>query len=128
MIRDTKIGDMWFKKGDIFEVNFTALHYDKVQWQRPHEFIPERFDCTNPLSLKPNGQKRSPSAWVPFAAGHRACFGKVLGEACCAAICSYLTQAFEFEFVDTKFLTELPVSANAMSHRNKIEVILTKRI
>ena len=30
MIRDTKIGDMIFKKGDIFEVNFTALHYDKV--------------------------------------------------------------------------------------------------
>ena len=30
MIRDTKIGNMLFKKGDIFEVNFTALHYDKV--------------------------------------------------------------------------------------------------
>ena len=30
MIRDAKIGDMIIKKGDIFEVNFTALHYDKV--------------------------------------------------------------------------------------------------
>ena len=118
---------MIFKQGEIFNVNFTAVGYDKVQWQCPHEFIPERFDNDNPISLKPDGSKRSPGAFVPFAAGHRACFGRKMAEASTKTICSYLTQAFEFEFVDSKFNKELPVSGNAMSQRNKIEVVLTKK-
>ena len=94
---------MIFKQGEIFNVNFTAVGYDKVQWQRPHEFIPERFDSDNPISLKPDGTKRSPGAFVPFAAGHRACFGRKMAEASTMTICSYLSQAFDFEFVNPNF-------------------------
>ena len=127
MTEDTKIGSVVFKKGDIFNVNFTATGYDKTQWQRPNEFIPERFDLKNPMSLKPDGTKRSPGAWTPFAGGHRVCFGRKMAIASTLTICSYMTQAFDFKFVNPKFEEQLPVSGNAMSQRNKIEVILTER-
>ena len=32
MTEDTKIGSVVFKQGDIFNINFTAVGYDKVQW------------------------------------------------------------------------------------------------
>ena len=127
LTNDAKLGGMNFKRGDIFSVNFTAVAYDKVQWQRPHDFIPERFDSGNPISLKPDGTKRSQGAWVPYAGGHRVCFGRKMAEATSSTICSYLTQLFDLEFVDPKFYEEIPVSANAMSHRNKVEVVLTLR-
>jgi len=42
--------------------------------------------------------------------------------------CTYLSQAFNFDFVDSKFenKTKLPVASLAMSERNKIEVRLTR--
>ena len=55
MTQDTKVGQVTFKKGDIFNVDMNAIHFDASQWQRPYEFIPERFDNTDPISLKPNG-------------------------------------------------------------------------
>jgi len=62
-------------------VNFHGLHYNYKEWQRPHEFIPERFDNSNPLSRTPDGRKRSAVCWTPFFGGMRICFGKTFAEA-----------------------------------------------
>ena len=35
MTQDTKIGKITFKQGDIFNIDFRALHFDSVQWQKP---------------------------------------------------------------------------------------------
>ena len=66
------------RKGDAFFINFHSCHHNATQWQNPHEFIPERFDHKNPISLTPNGSKRNPNSWIPFFAGKRVCFGKTL--------------------------------------------------
>ena len=105
MTQDTKIGGINFKKGDAFNIDFDAIHFDSRQWQKPYEFIPERFDHTNPISLKPNGEKRSPSAWAPFAGGKRMCFAPNFAQQEIMLITTYLTQFFDLKFVDPKFET-----------------------
>ena len=30
--QDSKIGDITIKKGDAFQIDFYALHFDKAQW------------------------------------------------------------------------------------------------
>ena len=104
-----------------------ALNLNANEWQRPFEFLPERFDYTNPFSKTPKGGKRIPSSWSTFSGGKRICFGKTLAEAELKVTLLYLSQNFNFEFVDKKYETQLPNSHMAMNKRNKIEMILTKR-
>lgn len=105
-----------------------AAQFDATQWQKPNEFIPERFDHSNPISLTPNGTKRSPQAFIPFSGGKRVCFGKTLAEATLKVVATYFTQNFDFKVVDKKFETELPVAHIGMSSRNKIEIVLSKAV
>ena len=107
---DTIIGNMKVRKGDEFMISLNALHYNGNEWQRPHEFIPERFDSSNPVSLTPTGQKRNPTSWAPFAGGKRVCFGKTFAETNLKFVAIYLSQHFNFEFVDKKYETMLPTA------------------
>ena len=91
---------MNIRKGDVFEVNIASIHFDASQWQRPYEFIPERFDHSNPISLTPSGKKRSSFAWVPFSGGKRICLGKTFAELTLKLTATYLSQAFNFELVN----------------------------
>ena len=53
--KDVKIGKYTIKAKDDISVNIIGLHFHQDQWQRPREFIPERWDNSNPLSLTPSG-------------------------------------------------------------------------
>jgi len=88
------------KKGDRVRVLPWALHKHSGEWQRPHEFLPDRFDPDSPLYLTPAGKKRNPMSWVPFSGGKRICFGKTFAESNLKIMLSYFTQYFEFEYVD----------------------------
>ena len=72
------------------------------------EFIPERFDHSNDLSLTPAGKKRNVSSWAPFFGGNRVCFGKSLAEGEIKIAATYMTQLFDLKFEDPKYQTELP--------------------
>jgi len=95
------------------------------EWQRPHEFIPERFDPTNPISLTASGEKRHPGSWAPFSGGKRVCFGKTFAEADLKFVATYLSQYFNFELVDKKYETQFPTAQFGMVGYKDIEVILT---
>ena len=84
------------KKGDRVRILNWALHTHSDQWQRPHEFLPERFDPESDLYLTPSGKKRNPVCWVPFSSGKRICFGKTFAEANLKFLVTYLTQYFDF--------------------------------
>ena len=114
------------RKGDIFWVNVDAIHFNPKQWQKPREFLPDRFDHSNPLSLTPDGKKRSAFAWVPFAGGKRICFGKTFAESTIKITATYFCQAFNFKMEEKKFETEFPLATFGMNGRNKVNVILTK--
>ena len=89
--QEVKLGKYTFQKDDILMVNFEGLGYNPTEWQRPMEFLPERFDNSNPLSLTPAGKKRHPMSWVPFHGGNRVCFGKTLAESKLRIMMTYLT-------------------------------------
>ena len=80
-----------------------GLHFNKDYWQRPREFIPERFDNSNPLSLTPRGQKRNPFAWIPFNGGKRTCLGKTFADNALKTMGIYLTTYFDFKLLDKRW-------------------------
>ena len=72
--------------------------------------LPERFDHSDPLSLTPDGKKRTNYAWVPFHGGNRVCFGKTLAESNLKILVTYMTQKFNFEFEDSKYNDQIPMA------------------
>ena len=117
---------MKVRKGDEFQIFIHGLHFNAKEWQRPYEFIPERFDTSNPISLTTSGQKRNPASWAPFSGGKRVCFGKTFADLNIKFVALYFSQHFNFEFVDKQYETKFPIAQFGMSKRNKAEVILTK--
>ena len=88
---DAKVGDFKIKAGDELVLLNCAMGFNTSQWQRPFEFLPERFDPDSPLFLTPDGKKRLPFAYTPFLGGRRVCFGKTFAEANLKIVTTYLT-------------------------------------
>ena len=110
VLQETTIGGIKFRPTDTFNIAFYALHFDAQQWQRPLEFLPDRWDDDNPLSKTPSGKKRNRYAYCPFAGGRRICFGKTFAEINIKLLATYFTQAFDVELVDPRYKTEYPVA------------------
>ena len=109
---EVRLGNkLTLKKGDCIRVLHWALHRNPNEWQRPNEFLPERFDPNSPLYLTPSGKKRNTMSWIPWNAGKRICFGKTFAESNLKIILTYLTQYFNFEMVDkAKYAEKFPVA------------------
>lgn len=124
--KDCNIGKYRIKAGTEMIVHIQALNHSAQQWQRPDEFLPERFDKDDPLYLTPNGKKRHAFSFVPFNGGRRVCFGKTLAEANLKMIATYLTQYFNIEHVDEKFREKnvYPVSHLGMTGKKPVFVEL----
>jgi cytochrome P450 len=78
--KDIDFGNLSLKKGEKISVNVLGLHHNTKQWQRPQEYLPERFLTGHELSLTPDGKKRNPFSFFAFGAGRRICFGKTFAE------------------------------------------------
>ena len=91
---------MTVKARDTIRINIYGLHRNSQQWQRPNEFLPDRFDPTHPLAETPTGQKRHPGSFLPFNGGKRVCLGKTFAENVLRMTLSLMAQRFDFEFVD----------------------------
>lgn len=68
------------KAGTPWIVNQDAVSHEAKSWQKPYEFIPERFDTSSPYYKRPDGGVRNPLASSPFYGGHRICIGKTFVE------------------------------------------------
>ena len=79
------------KKGDTVRVMHWYMHKSTDQWQRPHEYLPDRFDPESPLYLTPSGKKRNTMSYVPWSAGKRVCFGKTFAEMNLKIMLTYFT-------------------------------------
>lgn len=123
--RHLTAGDYNLQENDIILINSEALHSDPDQWQRPTEFLPQRFDNNDPLSLTPSGQKRHVNAWNGFHGGSRVCFGKTLAEAQIKILTTYMTQNFNFAFENEQFNVELPFTQIDMANKKPIWIKLT---
>ena len=89
---DTKLSDkLTVKANDNLLINIAGLHRNADYWQRPNEFLPDRFDPSHPLSKSPNGERRSAYAFLPFSGGKRICFGKTFAECILKVILTMMT-------------------------------------
>jgi cytochrome P450 len=84
---DDVIRDRLVPKGSIMLVVPWLLHRHELYWERPHEFVPERF--------LPDWPRRHPRfAYVPFSAGPRICLGAAFGLTEAVICLATLAQAF----------------------------------
>ena len=121
--KDVKLSKYHVSTGDTIEINFVGLHFNQNEWQRPYEFLPERFDPAHELSLTPGGKKRSAYSFLPFSAGKRVCFGKTFAEMNLKIVTVYLSQYFDFEMVDKQYkANNYPMLNIGMSKTVPIEV------
>jgi len=121
---EMKLGKYHILKDQALVVMMAALHRHSKQWQRPNDFLPERFDSADPLSLTPDGKKRNNFSFVPFMGGKRICFGKTFAMANLKLITTYFTQCFDFELCDERYSKDkLPISHMAAT---KIVPIMTR--
>ena len=92
-------------------VYIEALHHNSSEWQRPEEYLPDRFNPESELYLTPSGKKRNPYSFVPFSGGKRICFGKTFAEMNLRYLATYMSQFFELEFADKKkFADKYPIT------------------
>ena len=54
---DCKFCDIEIPKDTLVRFKFDYEHMNPTQWHEPEKFIPERFDPTNKLYLRPNCMK-----------------------------------------------------------------------
>lgn len=74
-------------------------HYSPDQYQRPSEFLPERWDPQDELFFKPGGdnQIRHPKSYAPFTFGPRNCIGQSLAKLEMKVIIARILEKVEYE-------------------------------
>lgn len=63
------VGDVYIPKGASVTVDLTAIHRHPGIWDRPNDFIPERF------AEGAEAERQKGLAWLPFSNGGRQCIG-----------------------------------------------------
>jgi len=104
-----KLMDIQFYPGDAFFINMETIHKDVDEWQRPDEFIPERFDLHSEISKRPDGGKRNPLAFTAFLGGQRICLGKTFAELTLKYTLPMYCHFFDFEWANKDHYTNRPV-------------------
>lgn len=85
-------GVMTLPAGSVALVWIYSLHRNPEFWNRPDDFIPERWID---IDLKDPGQ--SNGAYMPFAAGPRSCLGRPIANIVVRTILARLVYQFKFE-------------------------------
>ena len=101
-------------KEQSISINMTYLQNNPEHWQRPLEYIPERFDPNSPFYLRPDGKKRHPMCFGPFLGGKRICLGKTFAESAAKCVLALNFGQLDFTFVDEKVRNEKP--PNTLTH------------
>ncbi|MGI9196008.1 MAG: cytochrome P450 [Candidatus Nanopelagicales bacterium] len=98
-ISDIPVGDWVIPAGAVALVPVWVLQRDARWWDRPDEFIPERWlDADGKVDERQPGQP--PGAWLPFGLGNRHCIAKRLAPIEVTLILALLMRDWTLEFPD----------------------------
>ncbi|KAM4714028.1 cytochrome P450 17A2 [Anableps anableps] len=97
---DSSIGGHVVGRGTRVLVNMWSIHHDPRLWDKPDLFNPDRF-------LDENGQRITPSCFLPFGAGPRVCVGESLARLELFLFLSSLLQRMSFKLPDRDSLPNL---------------------
>ncbi|XP_040848126.1 steroid 17-alpha-hydroxylase/17,20 lyase [Ochotona curzoniae] len=119
---DSSIGEFTIDKGTNVIINLWALHHDEKEWDRPDQFIPERF-------LDPaRSQLISPSlSYLPFGAGPRSCVGEILARQELFLFMAWLLQRFDLDVPEDGQLPSLEGNPKVVFLINPFKVKITVR-
>ncbi|KAK5618335.1 hypothetical protein CRENBAI_019406 [Crenichthys baileyi] len=90
---DSSIGGHAVCQGTRVLVNMWSIHHDPQHWDKPDLFNPDRF-------LDDQGQRATPSCFLPFGAGPRVCVGESLARLELFLFLSSLLQRMSFRLPD----------------------------
>ena len=92
MVRKNTTADIlaqhYLPKQSILLLNVYGLHHNEAYWDKPEEFLPDRFDAAN---LK----NQHPFCYVPFGKGPRLCIGEPFAMMLMQVVVSRLVSTFE---------------------------------
>lgn len=88
------------KKGQPIMIHMYNMHYNPEEWIEPQKYIPERFDPTNKLSVRPDGGKRHMMSYGPFLGGKRVCLGKTFAENIGKCVLPIIYSQLDFEIIE----------------------------
>ncbi|KAM7376844.1 hypothetical protein PAMA_013555 [Pampus argenteus] len=90
---DSSIGGHSVRRGTRVLVNMWSIHHDPQHWDKPDLFSPDRY-------LDNQGQRVTPSCFLPFGAGPRVCVGESLARLELFLFLSSLLQRMSFRLPD----------------------------
>lgn len=94
-----------------------TMNHSMKDYEKPNEFIPERFDPESEHFIAPGRKdnKRSPYSWVPFAHGMRGCPGQPFAMMQVKVMVLYLLSRYEI-IIDQNLLKDKSVSFNIVAN------------
>jgi cytochrome P450 len=96
-----------------------ALHRDLRWFDRPEEFLPERFDREASL-------RRRPYSYIPFGVGRRNCVGKKLGYEQCVLVLATLLSEYSWRLAPSQGAPVLATDI-VLHPRDPLRMVLTPR-
>ncbi|MCC5916175.1 MAG: cytochrome P450 [Cryomorphaceae bacterium] len=119
LVRDAvekdQIGNLEVKPGDTFFISSYALHRNPEFWDRPNDFIPERF-ANEPQKY----------TYVPFGAGKHTCIGRYLARPMMILALAQFFQKYDFEMSVSEPV--IPVSMATLKPNQPLYTRVVKRV
>jgi cytochrome P450 len=115
---DCMLGGYFIPKHTVLALYFINAHLDPKHWDKPHEFIPERWDTQN------ENPDRHHFAFLPFSAGERGCIGQKFGLQEAAVVICIVIQQYKFAIQEKP---KIRMVTDPLLSPYDVEVIFTKR-
>jgi cytochrome P450 len=116
--KEVSLRDKIVKKGKTVIVSPWLIHRNKDNWNKPHEFDPQRFLQQHDTPIK--------SKYLPFGMGQRVCVGASFAMQEAVLIIASFLQQYQVETV-SGFIPK-PVGRLTIRSENGIKVSITKRL
>jgi len=124
---DLIIAGVPLPKGSLMSMCFIARHYDPKVWQKPTEYIPERFDPESEYYFVPGEKKVRPQiSFVPFSNAIRRCPAPTFAYLELKVFLAYFLSRFEYK-VDQKLLDSDDIRYGILS-QFPLNVTITKKL
>lgn len=117
-IREDEIRGIKINKGDSFFICLLALHRHPKYWDRPNEFIPERFAPENTANIHPN-------TYLPYGAGKHHCIGRYFAAPMLVLTIAAFCQRFNFKLLDNE--EKMPLSLSTLKPEGGMRMLVSEK-
>ncbi len=94
-LEDCQVGARKVRRGALVMISPWTLHRHRAYWERPNEFLPERFLPGSSLPIQDG-------CYIPFGAGPHTCIGAGFAEAEAVLIIAEVVRQFDFSVADQR--------------------------